>query len=366
MTGQGFRVQPAGFKVQRSGFRERQHGPGRQALEDSLLRAPLPPVRTSRLQQEFAPAPPPEPRTLNPQPCPSRCPSLPRPPSLSPPPCPRPLASARQSALLRLSAEIAAALEEEDVCQRVVDGLHDESLGYNLIGLFLLDEHTGERVLRACVGWDRREGRDAHRRRPRAHRAGAARPEALLHGRRRRRRRTTSPPSPAAAKWTSRSSSRASRSACSCVESHDVDAFGKPDFEILTAAANQASIAIARARLLVNERRRADEQQALLDSMSDLASALELPQGAAGGAQARRDAARRHRRARSRSTTRRRARLEIVASEIIGKDSIGTRLRLRRRGDGHRRADARADDHPQLPRVAGRAELVRRSRTSTR
>ena len=36
----------------------------------------------------------------------------------------------RQAALFRLSAELAATLDEVEVCQRVVDGLHD-TLGYD-------------------------------------------------------------------------------------------------------------------------------------------------------------------------------------------------------------------------------------------
>jgi len=35
----------------------------------------------------------------------------------------------RQTALLRLSTGIAAARNEEEVCQAVVDGLQDEALG---------------------------------------------------------------------------------------------------------------------------------------------------------------------------------------------------------------------------------------------
>jgi PAS domain S-box-containing protein len=67
------------------------------------------------------------------------------------------------------------------------------------------------------------------------------------------------------------------------VESTEPNAFDTHDFEILTAAANQAGIAIARARLvrrqaqlLEAERRRADEQQALLDTLTDLSAELEL------------------------------------------------------------------------------------------
>ncbi len=59
----------------------------------------------------------------------------------------------RQAALLRLSTAIAAATDEHAVYGSMVNGLHDEALGYNFLGLFLLDEATGDRVLQASVGW---------------------------------------------------------------------------------------------------------------------------------------------------------------------------------------------------------------------
>ena len=59
----------------------------------------------------------------------------------------------RQSALLRLSAAIAAAHSEPEVCRAVVAGLHDEALGYDFLGVFLREPVTGDRVLGAAVGW---------------------------------------------------------------------------------------------------------------------------------------------------------------------------------------------------------------------
>ena len=59
----------------------------------------------------------------------------------------------RQAALLRLTTAIAAAKDEHEVYQSVVDGLHDEALGYNFLGVFLLDPDSGDRVLQASVGW---------------------------------------------------------------------------------------------------------------------------------------------------------------------------------------------------------------------
>ncbi|MGD8904533.1 MAG: BTAD domain-containing putative transcriptional regulator, partial [Anaerolineae bacterium] len=59
----------------------------------------------------------------------------------------------RQAALLRLSAELAAALDEDEVCRQVVLGLHD-TLGYDVLALMLIDEATGDRVLAAQIGYD--------------------------------------------------------------------------------------------------------------------------------------------------------------------------------------------------------------------
>jgi GAF domain-containing protein len=58
----------------------------------------------------------------------------------------------RQTALFRLSAELTATLDEAEVCRRVVDGLHD-TLGYDHLDLWLVDETTGDRVLAASVGF---------------------------------------------------------------------------------------------------------------------------------------------------------------------------------------------------------------------
>jgi hypothetical protein len=57
----------------------------------------------------------------------------------------------RQTALLRLSAELAATLDEDELCRRVVSGLR-ETLSYDNEALMLLHETTGERVVAAFVG----------------------------------------------------------------------------------------------------------------------------------------------------------------------------------------------------------------------
>ncbi|MEE8135388.1 MAG: hypothetical protein V3T56_10035, partial [Gemmatimonadales bacterium] len=60
----------------------------------------------------------------------------------------------REAALLRLSTNIASAETEEEICNAVVNGLHDKALGYDFVALLLVDEESGDRVLTASVGWD--------------------------------------------------------------------------------------------------------------------------------------------------------------------------------------------------------------------
>jgi len=118
------------------------------------------------------------------------------------------------------------------------------------------------------------------------------------------------------------------------VESREPNAFGQHDLEILTAAAQQAGIALARIRLLDQmqrmvdaERRRADEREALLDTISDLSTELELSRlleavlsravtllGAAGGELATYDDAK--------------GELVIAANYNMREDSRGTHLKV--------------------------------------
>ena len=201
----------------------------------------------------------------------------------------------RQSALLRLSSTIVEAQDEREICERVVNGLHDPALGYDHLALFMLDEFTGERVLRASAGW-----KDVPTN------VASLSPATELKV-----------PLKVGDKVIG----------VLAVESTEPDAFDREDVEILNAAVNQASIAIARARLLVSERQRADEQKALLDTMADLSSERELSKllqavleravrllAVTGGELAIYDEDREE--------------LVIVASHNIGVDSTGMRLKL--------------------------------------
>ncbi len=232
----------------------------------------------------------------------------------------------RQAALLRLSTAIAAAHDEAAIYRSVVTGLRDEALGYNFIGVFVVEDDTGDRILKASVGWP--DVPDDWRVPFGKGLSARALEDGKLHY---------------TADVTRESEYLPSLNSGSevdvplrmddttigvlVVESSEPNAFGPEDFEILTAAANQASIAIGRVRLLAAERRRADEHKALLDTMQDLVGELELPRvlqavleravsllGVTGGEVAIYEEDRRE--------------LVVVASENIGKNSTGTRLAL--------------------------------------
>jgi PAS domain S-box-containing protein len=242
-------------------------------------------------------------------------------------------AARRQAALLRLTTGIAAATDEREVYRSMVNGLHDEALGYNFLGAFLLDEASGDRVLQASVGWP---DVPSHWR---VHRGQGLSERALQDG----QLHYTPDVTRAAGYLPSLASGSevdvplrvdGKTVGVLVVESSEPKAFGAEDFEILTAAANQASIAIGRARLLAEERRRVDEHKALLDTMADLSSDLELPRvlqavlnravallGVTGGEVAIYEEQSKQ--------------LLVVASENIGKDSTGTRLSLGEGAMGH-------------------------------
>ena len=256
-------------------------------------------------------------------------------------------AAHRQAALLRLSTEIAAAQDEEAVYRSVVSGLHDEALGYNFLGVFLLDSETGDRVLQASVGWP-----DVP---PdwRVHRGEGLSEQALLDG-----ELHYTPDVTRESKYLPSLSTGSELDVplrvdgqtigVLVVESAEPNAFGDEDFEILTAAANQASIAVGRARLLAAERQRADEHKALLDTMAVLSAELELSRvlqavleravsllGVTGGEVAIYEEQAQE--------------LVVVASQDIGKDSTGTRLKP---GEGAMGTVARTHEPIIIPSYA--------------
>jgi hypothetical protein len=269
-------------------------------------------------------------------------------------PNPMEQAAHRQAALLRLSAEIAAAPDEAEICRAVVEGLRDPALGYDFLGLFLVDPDSGDRVLRASVGWP---DVPADWRVP-AGQGLSARP--LEDG----QLRYTADVTREAGYLPSLNSgsevdvplmSAGQALGVLVVESTEPDAFGESDFEILTAAATQASIALGRARLLAAERRRANEQQALLDTLADLSGELELAKllqamlrratsllGVSGGELAifEEDT----------------QQLVVAASLNIGVDSTGTRLGLGEGAMGHVATTREPVTIPEYIEWLGRSE----------
>jgi PAS domain S-box-containing protein len=151
-----------------------------------------------------------------------------------------------QAALFQLSTDLAATLDEADVCRVVVHGMRD-TLGYDYLGLFLVDEATGERVLCASDGWP-----DA----PSDWRIApghglSERP--LLDGQLHYTPDVTRDPcyvpglnSGAEVDVPLRIGEEVL--GVLVVESEQPNAFNQDDFAVLTAAANQASLAIERVR----------------------------------------------------------------------------------------------------------------------
>jgi signal transduction histidine kinase len=177
----------------------------------------------------------------------------------------------RQAALFRLSAELAATLDESEVCRRVVHGLRD-TLGYDIIALYLVEEGTGDRILAARAGYP-----DAPDRIPKGQ-GLSERP--IMDGQLYYTPDVSQDP-------------RYVGSWCGSevdvpipigeevlgvliAEKKELGAFTQEDFEVLTAATQQAGLAIEKARLLAAERKRADELEALRSTLTDITAELEL------------------------------------------------------------------------------------------
>jgi len=183
----------------------------------------------------------------------------------------------RPAALLRLSTAIAAADTETEVCRAVVEGLHDEALGYDFVAVLLVDAASGDRVLVASRGWA--EAPEGLRVAP----GEGLSERPLLDGRRHYTPRVTDdtrylPTRNVGSEVDLPLLINDELIGVLVVESNRPEAFGSVDFEILEAAAHQAGIALGRVRLLADAQRRASEEEALRATMADLSSRLELSQ----------------------------------------------------------------------------------------
>ena len=208
-----------------------------------------------------------------------------------------PLARLRK-ALLDLSTRIAEARGEEEVCRSVVEGLRNDAFGFDAVGLYLAGSSSFDPQLKATAG-------------PFGARGDTQMSELKLP-------------------------LKVGQSAIGelVVQRDRTRAFEKGDMEIAAAAASQASIAIARARLIEAERTRTTEQRALLDTLQDLSGELELGRllqivleravsllGVTGGELAVYDEATEE--------------LVVLASHNMPTDAVGTRMRLGEGAMGH-------------------------------
>ena len=167
--------------------------------------------------------------------------------------------AARQAALFRLSADIAAGLDEDDICRALVDGLKDEALGYSYVAVLMVEDSSGDRVERARTGWA-----DTDRGGLRLSPGQGLSERPLLDGELHYTRDVTQD-----ATYV-RALARGSEVdvpikisgevvGVLVVESNQPDAFDQDDFDVLTSAANQAGVALGRARSLTETRQRVAE-----------------------------------------------------------------------------------------------------------
>lgn len=177
----------------------------------------------------------------------------------------------RQVALVRLSAELAATLDESEVCWGVVRGL-SETLGYAIVVIMLLDELTGERIVAAQVGYEEIPYRIP---------PGQGLNEiSLLDGHFHYYPDVSCEPVYVPGAWGSEVDVpiRIGGKVLGVLsaENREKNAFNQEDFEVLIAASHQAGLAIEKARLLASERQRADELEALRTTMAEITAELGL------------------------------------------------------------------------------------------
>ncbi|MDX1435745.1 MAG: GAF domain-containing protein, partial [Anaerolineales bacterium] len=179
-----------------------------------------------------------------------------------------------QSALLTLSTELASALDIDEICDRVVTSLQ-ELLGYENVGIFLVDEFTGERVLTSSVGLF--EAPDNWR----LERGAGVSERPLIDGKLHYTPDVTADPDyipglPSGAEVDVPIRIDGKNIGVLIVQKLDPNSFYQEDFRVLQAAASQAGSAISRAKLLETERRRGAEFEALRQASLQVTSSLEL------------------------------------------------------------------------------------------
>jgi PAS domain S-box-containing protein len=185
------------------------------------------------------------------------------------------LQARRQAALFRLSAELAQALNEDEICQSVVRGLQDEALGYTFLGVFLIDLATGDRVLRASTGGPVPQA--LLRISPGQGLSERPLQDGRLH---------YTPDVTRAANYVAMLSTGAEVDApikigdavagVLVVESAQPNGFTQDDFDVIMAAATQTGVALGRARSMAETRQHLSELATINSISQALASQLQL------------------------------------------------------------------------------------------
>ena len=165
------------------------------------------------------------------------------------------------SALFRMASDLAATLDELEVCRRVVHGLHD-TLNYDVLALYLLDEDTGDRVHAASIGYDEPHDRLT------CDQGLGGRP--LLDGKLHYVPQVSNDSSYFYGAWGSEVDvpipiGETVRGVL-IAENAKTHAFKQNDFELLTAAAQLAGLAIESARLFATVQRQQQYSESLVQN----------------------------------------------------------------------------------------------------
>jgi diguanylate cyclase (GGDEF)-like protein len=169
--------------------------------------------------------------------------------------------ASQQAALFQLSTELTPILDEDTICRKVVDSLF-QHLGYDYVGIYLVDPVTGDRVLKHSNGW---EGIPDLARIPRG--TGLTeRP--LLDGQTHYTPDVLKEPKYIPGVGTGSEIDLPiligeKVDGVLSTEKTVTDAFNQSDFDVLAAAANLAGLALTRCRLFSAQRKQYDELSVL-------------------------------------------------------------------------------------------------------
>jgi len=177
----------------------------------------------------------------------------------------------RQAALFRLSAELAEAVDEREIHQRLVSGLH-ATLGYEIVAVFEVETGTSIRHLRSFAGYQNPES-------PLPEGKGISEAP-ILNG----KLQYTPDVSKTAKYFYGAGGSevdvpikvRKEVVAILVAERTMIDGFDKDDIDVLTAAANIAGLALEKTGLIAEEHQRVEQLEALRKTSREITGQLDL------------------------------------------------------------------------------------------